>query len=60
MKRDFRKAAISRMRALFRRSARETQESGVDRVALAAPVKTEIERKDEKGDRHGWLDFLRE
>ena len=60
MKGDFRRAAICRMRSLFRRSAREGQEPGVDRVALPAPVKTiEIEGKDEKGEKHGWLDFLR-
>ena len=61
MRKSFRRAAFSWRRLLFKQSAREDHDPGVDRAALPAPIKTTtIERKEEKGDRHGWLDLLRE
>jgi hypothetical protein len=61
MRKSFRRAAFSWLRSLFKQSARKDHDPGVDGAALPAPIETTtIEPKEEKGDRHGWLDLLRE
>jgi hypothetical protein len=43
------------------KAPRKSRDAGVDRAALPARIETmTVEPKDEKGDRHGWLDLLRE
>ena len=61
MRKSFRKAAFSWRRLLFKQSARKDQDPGVYGAALPALIETmTVEPKEEKGDRHGWLDLLRE
>jgi hypothetical protein len=61
MRKSFRRAAFSWLRSLFKQSAREEQGAGVDGAALPECIETmTVEPKHEKGDRHGWLDLLRE